>query len=980
MPDHNVTTHRNDTSRSGAYLAETELTPATVASSQFGKLYERIVNGDVYAQPLYVRGVATPSGTRNLFFIATSTNDVYAFDADDTSTDPWAGRVWQRNLNPWRPLVIGTEICTETVGSVGITSTPVIDTVTNTMYVVTRRSGGTVVASGGQLYQLHNNGRIWRYTGTPITGWQLIGDNPLTIQIAASNSSPGLFQLHRTGDIWRYDGTPITGWTRIDANPQTVGLVAAGVSGGATLTQLRDSGAILNWSGGSAWTQLDANPLTVQIASASTIGGTQLYQLHRTGAIWKYVGPGWQQLDNNPLTVKIVAAGPDLYQLHSNGNVWKYTGTPFTGWQQLDNNPATTDIVASPSGFGTPNYAKGSVLHQLHTTGKIWRYTGTPFSGWQMLDTNGATAQIVADNVTQDLYQVHIDGSIWRYTGTPCSGNNCPGWQLLDNNWALNDGANYLHAVNIADGTERRPPVVITATDAHGVRFDSRCQRQRPGLLLLGGVVYLGFGTFSCDGGAPDGQPYRGWILGYRASDLAPAGVYCTSPDGGGCGVWQSGGGLVGGPDGAIYFETGNDDVNHHAALGDSFVRLPVVAGGFGAATHFTPANADRLRDGGPLSPAAAAWYGSPTGPGDTDLGSGGPMLLPGGRLIGGGKQGRYYVLDTATMTQSQNATPGADGFQGFQAFVNTYHPTFTVRDYEMGEAVRSQHPRGTDLLVRAELRLPDAGEGLPEGVPLRHLDASRRDHASGDGDRLVGTPTGRHAGRLHVPVRQRRERRHHLDLLAPGRWPVAQGARRAGGVRRDHPAPDLVGRQPDELRQVLPAHHRRRQGHPPHLRQRRAPPRSRQDRRVRATPGHAGTHGDPARVARAVDRSERPLPPDGGATADHRGHVPRPRRPARHARHAGRSGQTAGRRCLVTRLPQHDQAPRHVRPAGQRRPDHAPLGDLLLAGDGRPRRLGRHPRRVARPGRREQRARAAGRRPGPQRQRCRPGEPLRAR
>jgi len=61
-------------------------------------------------------------------------------------------------------------------------------------------------------------------------------------------------------------------------------------------------------------------------------------------------------------------------------------------------------------------------------------------------------------------------------------------------------------------------------------------------------------------------------------------------------------------------------------------------------------------------------------------------MLLPGGRLIGGGKQGRYYVLDSATMTQSQNATPGTDGFQGFQAFVNTYHPTFTVRDYEKGE------------------------------------------------------------------------------------------------------------------------------------------------------------------------------------------------------------------------------------------------------------------------------------------------------
>src|SRR4051812_9892193 len=102
MPDHNVTTHRNDNSRSGAYLAETQLTPVSVASANFGKLYERIVSGDVYAQPLYVRGVATPGGTKNLIFIATSTNDIYAFDVDNTNTDPYAGRVWHRNLNPWR--------------------------------------------------------------------------------------------------------------------------------------------------------------------------------------------------------------------------------------------------------------------------------------------------------------------------------------------------------------------------------------------------------------------------------------------------------------------------------------------------------------------------------------------------------------------------------------------------------------------------------------------------------------------------------------------------------------------------------------------------------------------------------------------------------------------------------------------------------------------------------------------------------------
>lgn len=58
---------------------------------------------------------------------------------------------------------------------------------------------------------------------------------------------------------------------------------------------------------------------------------------------------------------------------------------------------------------------------------------------------------------------------------------------------------------------------------------------------------------------------------------------------------------------------------------------------------------------------------------GDTDLGSSGPLLLPGGRLIGGGKQGRAYVLDAATLRPTQDAM-NADGFEGFQAFINTYH------------------------------------------------------------------------------------------------------------------------------------------------------------------------------------------------------------------------------------------------------------------------------------------------------------------
>jgi hypothetical protein len=68
---------------------------------------------------------------------------------------------------------------------------------------------------------------------------------------------------------------------------------------------------------------------------------------------------------------------------------------------------------------------------------EIWRFTGTACSGndcpgWQMLDDNPKATSIVADG--SQIYQLHDDGSVWSYIGTPCSGNACPGWQMLDNN------------------------------------------------------------------------------------------------------------------------------------------------------------------------------------------------------------------------------------------------------------------------------------------------------------------------------------------------------------------------------------------------------------------------------------------------------------------------------------------------------------------------------------------------------------------
>ncbi|MDN6169575.1 MAG: hypothetical protein L0J11_05780, partial [Micrococcaceae bacterium] len=66
---------------------------------------------------------------------------------------------------------------------------------------------------------------IWRYTGTPMTGWQKLDNNDSTVEIVAAGDH--LYQRHDSGSIWRYTGTPMTGWQKLDNNPRTVDIVVA---------------------------------------------------------------------------------------------------------------------------------------------------------------------------------------------------------------------------------------------------------------------------------------------------------------------------------------------------------------------------------------------------------------------------------------------------------------------------------------------------------------------------------------------------------------------------------------------------------------------------------------------------------------------------------------------------------------------------------------------------------------------------------
>ena len=137
-----VLTQRGDLTRLGWDSTETTLNVAAVQSGDFGRRVAYPVDGKIYAQPLYAPGLEIDGGLHNVVIAATQHDTVYAFDADASSPD--AAPLWKtslvqpgaRTFQAATDKVADGTLCNSIVPEVGISSTPVIDWATKTIYVM----------------------------------------------------------------------------------------------------------------------------------------------------------------------------------------------------------------------------------------------------------------------------------------------------------------------------------------------------------------------------------------------------------------------------------------------------------------------------------------------------------------------------------------------------------------------------------------------------------------------------------------------------------------------------------------------------------------------------------------------------------------------------------------------------------------------------------------------------------------------------
>ena len=219
-----ILTNRGDNGRTGLNSTESILTPASVQSSSFGLLYNNPVDGEVYAQPLYVSNQQiTPTGGQtkvaNVLYVATEHDSLYAFDAD-TGTQYWKVSLLPTGESPVQANDPNIN-CTDLIPEIGITATPVIDRASGTngtLFVLSFSTNGT-----NYFHRLHaidlSTGQDRTGLGPVVIAASVTGAGPATTFIAQKQRDrPGLLLLN---------GIIYTAWSSFCDNPSYSGWIIA---------------------------------------------------------------------------------------------------------------------------------------------------------------------------------------------------------------------------------------------------------------------------------------------------------------------------------------------------------------------------------------------------------------------------------------------------------------------------------------------------------------------------------------------------------------------------------------------------------------------------------------------------------------------------------------------------------------------------------------------------------------------------------
>ena len=258
------------------------------------------------------------------------------------------------------------------------------------------------------------------------------------------------------------------------------------------------------------------------------------------------------------------------------------------------------------------------------------------------------------------------------------------------------------------------------------VIFNPMQHLQRPGLLLHDGVLYIAFGAHA------DLDPYHGWVFAYDANTFERRGVFCSTPNGARAGIWQAAEGLVVDSTGSIYLGTGNGDMNGGSTpnLGESYLRLNLSHDGL-ALTGWVSVHPSSTN---PLE--------------DEDLGAASPTLLPDGLLVGGGKDGNFYLLDPAKLGTSGRPEAIVQQFLASMGSgsrkTNTHHIHGSPVAYQISDTEVLIYVWGENDIIRVYRYDPRQQHRFPNQPNDQNAPVARGNvYASNDVEARNGMPGG---------------------------------------------------------------------------------------------------------------------------------------------------------------------------------------------------------------------------------------------